>query len=152
LLAAAIATQNRAALLASGVLDGGNTRFSASTPLLSAAIQPDKIVMGDGILEGYKQVGLGDVAPQGIYAYEFAHHIKYDNGYIDEPIPRQNETTSAAEETRYPELMADAMAAYYLTHKRGGAMNQKRVEQFLQILLSDEFHDRFVEIYNTLID
>jgi hypothetical protein len=29
--------------------------------------------------------------------------------------------------------MADAMAAYYLTHKRGGTMNRKRVEQFLEV-------------------
>jgi hypothetical protein len=29
--------------------------------------------------------------------------------------------------------MADAYAAYFLTHSRGAAMNRKRVEQFLQV-------------------
>ena len=28
---------------------------------------------------------------------------------------------------------ADAMAAYFLTHKRGATLNQKRVEEFLQV-------------------
>ena len=194
-LATDIATQNRAALLASEVLDGGNhpifsfNAFAFSGPQFNI---PDKIVMGDGILEGYKQVGLGDVAPQGVYAHEFAHHIQYENGYFNDPIPG-SATPDAAEGTRYTELMADAMAAYYLTHKRGAAMNQKRVVQFLQaffqigdcafldpnhhgtplqrmaaaefgfalareaqkqghILPSEEFHDRFVDIYTTLVD
>ena len=39
----------------------------------------------------------------------------------------------APEQTRYTELMADAFSAYYLTHSRGGAMNRKRVEQFLEV-------------------
>ena len=38
-----------------------------------------------------------------------------------------------AELTRHTELMADAFAAYYLTHSRGASMNRKRVEQFLQV-------------------
>lgn len=29
--------------------------------------------------------------------------------------------------------MADAMSASFLTHKRGAAMNRKRVEQFLEV-------------------
>ena len=29
--------------------------------------------------------------------------------------------------------MADAYSAYYLTHKRGAALNRKRVAQFLQV-------------------
>ena len=40
---------------------------------------------------------------------------------------------SAAEQTRYTELMADAFSAYFLTHKRGGTMNRKRVAEFLQV-------------------
>jgi len=88
----------------------------------------DKIVMGDGILEAYASIGFGDVAPQAIFAHEFAHQIQFENEYFDDLGK-----VSSAERTRYTELMADAMAAYYLTHKRGGAMNQKRVEQFLEV-------------------
>jgi predicted metalloprotease len=86
--------------------------------------------MGDGILAGYEAVGLGDVAPQGVYAHEFAHHIQIENDYFNDPVPA---ATTVAELTRYTEFMADAMAAYYLTHKRGAAMNRKRVEQFLEV-------------------
>ena len=35
--------------------------------------------------------------------------------------------------TRYTELMADAYSAYYLTHKRGAAMNRHRVAGFLEV-------------------
>jgi hypothetical protein len=32
--------------------------------------------------------------------------------------------------------MADAFAAYYLTHKRGAALNKKRVAQFLEVFFN----------------
>jgi predicted metalloprotease len=87
-------------------------------------------VMGDGILEGYQVVGFGDVAPQAIYAHEFGHHIQFENGYFEnDNVPGDTD----AEFTRYFELMADAYSAYYLTHKRGAAMNRKRVAQFLEV-------------------
>jgi hypothetical protein len=121
------------AVAGSETLNGGNhplfsfNAFAFSTDVLPI---PDKIVMGDGILAGYEAVGFEDVAPQAVYAHEFAHHIQYENGYFDDPVPG---ATTVAELTRYTELMADAMAAYYLTHKRGGTMNRKRVEQFLEV-------------------
>jgi hypothetical protein len=123
----------REAVLASELLDGGNhalftfNAFAFSAP--GSGI-PDKIVMGDAILEGFKVLGFGDVAPQAIFAHEFAHHIQYENDYFEDAVPG---ATTQAELTRYTELMADAYAAYYLTHKRGGTLNQKRVEQFLQV-------------------
>ena len=193
-VAQALAEENREALLASEVLDGGNhplfsfNAFAFSGPEFGI---PDKIIMGDGILEGYRVVGLADIAPQGVYAHEFAHHIQFENGYFNDPIPG-SATPDAAEQTRYTELMADAMSAYFLTHKRGAAANRHRVEQFLQvffqigdcaftnpghhgtplqrmaaaqfgfqvadearkqghILTSEEFHNRFVEIYENLV-
>ena len=51
---------------------------------------PDKIVMGDGILEGYTALGFGDVAPQAIFAHEFAHQIQYENGYFDDSVRRSS--------------------------------------------------------------
>lgn len=86
----------------------------------------DRIVMGDGIMLGYEEIGLGDVAPQGILAHEFAHHIQFENGYFENVDPDDQ-----PEATRRTELMADAYAAYYLTHKRGATLNWKRVQQFL---------------------
>lgn len=99
--------------------------FAFTTGTAPTAI-PDKIVMGDGILLGYDALGFGDVAPQAIFAHEFAHHVQFENGYGLESV-------DAAERARFNELGADAMAAYWLTHARGAAMNRKRVEQFLAV-------------------
>ncbi|QCX38306.1 hypothetical protein FF125_07620 [Aureibaculum algae] len=88
----------------------------------------DRIVMGDGILMGYAAIGLDDVAPQAILAHEFGHHIQFENGYFIDVAEEDQ-----PEATRRTELMADAFAAYYLTHKRGATMNWKRVEQFLEV-------------------
>ena len=54
-----------------------------------------------------------------------------DIGQTREPAARFG--TVGAERTRYTELMADAMAGYFLTHKRGAAMNRHRVAQFLAV-------------------
>jgi hypothetical protein len=87
----------------------------------------NKIVMGDGIMAVYDDLGFGDVAPQAILAHEYGHQVQFNKGYhLANP-------GSAAEATRFTELNADAMSAYFLTHKRGAALNQKRVEQFLQV-------------------
>ena len=90
-----------------------------------------KIVMGDGILQGFQALGYGDVAPQAILAHEFAHHIQFQKGYFENGSPEDQ-----AEATRRTELMADAYSAYFLTHKRGLAMNWKRVQQFLQVFFN----------------
>jgi hypothetical protein len=132
-LARAFAEIVRDAVLADPALNGGNHPIFSFNAFAFSDFNgpiPDKIVMGDGILAGYEALGFGDVAPQGIYAHEFAHHIQYENDYFDDPVPG---ATTVAELTRYTELMADAMAAYYLTHSRGAAMNQKRVAQFLEV-------------------
>jgi hypothetical protein len=134
-LAQALAQQNRTALLASEILDGGNHPLFSFNAFAFSDFEgpiPDKIVMGDGILAGYDAVGLGDVAPQGVYGHEFAHHIQFENDYFSDNIPG-SATPNQAERTRYTELMADAMSAYYLTHSRGAALNKKRVAQFLQV-------------------
>lgn len=109
---------------------GNNSFFTFNAFAYSGSLSPDKIVMGDGVLAAYQSMGFGDVAPQAIYAHEFAHHIQFEKGYFNDPIVAGLTTP---EKTRYSEMMADAMAAYFLTHKRGAAMNAKRVEQFLTV-------------------
>jgi hypothetical protein len=118
-------------------VNGGNhplftfNAFAISAPELGIS---DKIVMGDGILDAYKVIGYDDVALQAIFAHEFGHHIQYERHYFDELPPGANPATvDQAELTRYTELMADAFSAYYLTHKRGAALNKKRVAEFLQV-------------------
>ena len=78
---------------------------------------PDKIVMGEGILEGYDAIGMGANAPDVIHAHEFAHHVQYELGVFALPVP---------EETRRIELMADAFGAYYSSHARGATFQAKR--------------------------
>jgi hypothetical protein len=88
----------------------------------------DKIVMGDGIIDGYRAIGYEDVAPQSVLAHEFGHHIQFQlNVFGGAPSP---------ESTRRTELMADAFSAYYLSHARGAAMQWKRVKQFLQVFFN----------------
>lgn len=130
--AAVFAELVRDALLQSQTLNGGNHSlfsFNAFAASFGGSF-PDKIVMGDGIMAGYEALGFGGVAPQAIYAHEFAHHIQFQNGYFDDPYATEGD---AAEQTRYTELMADAMSAYYLTHKRGATMNKHRVAEFLEV-------------------
>lgn len=80
---------------------------------------PDKLVFGDGFLQAMDDLGLGDVGPRVVMGHEFGHHIQYELGLFD-PVP-------SPEATRRTELMADAYAAYFGVHKRGLALNKKRV-------------------------
>ena len=88
---------------------------------------PDKIILGDGLLEGYTAVGFKDIAPQAVLAHEFGHHIQFQLNLIEFGGP---------EGTRKNELMADAYSAYYLSHARGASMQWKRVQQFLQVFFN----------------
>jgi hypothetical protein len=83
----------------------------------------DKIVVGDGVLEGFRSIGLGDVAPQAILGHEFGHHIQYQQGLRDSDLP-------APEATRRTELMADSFSSYFLAHKRGTNMRWIRIKHF----------------------
>ncbi|WP_347158067.1 hypothetical protein [Pontibacter chitinilyticus] len=89
---------------------------------------PDKIIMGDGIMEAFGAIGYGDIAPQAILAHEFGHHIQYQLNLFG--------TTRGPEATRRTELMADAFSAYYLSHARGASMQWKRVQRFLQVFVN----------------
>ena len=84
---------------------------------------PDKIVMGEGLLEGYDAIGLGDVAPDLIHAHEFAHHVQFELGLLDDA------GEPSAEATRRTELMADAMAGYQAAHVRASTFRNKRLAE-----------------------
>ena len=119
----------RDALLASKTMNGGNYAFwTFNAVSFRAAGVGNKIVMGDGLLEGYAALGFSDVATQAIFAHEYGHQIQAERGYFDDLGD-----VSAPEATRYTELMADAMSAYFLTHARGEALNRFRVQEFLNV-------------------
>jgi hypothetical protein len=123
------ATAVRDALLASTTMNGGNYAFwTFNAVSFRHPAVGKKIVMGDGILEGFGTLGFADVAPQAIFAHEYAHQIQYENNYFADVA-----TLDGPEQTRYTELMADAMSAYFLTHARGEALNKFRVQEFLDV-------------------
>ena len=97
---------------------------------LNFGLLPDKIVMGDGILDAYAELGLDGTASDLIYAHEFAHHVQYELQAFGPYTP---------EATRRTELMADGFAAYYLGHARGARFRHDRLEE--NLLSSREIGD-----------
>ncbi|GAA1689162.1 hypothetical protein GCM10009745_37630 [Kribbella yunnanensis] len=85
-----------------------------------------RIVLGDGVLDGFAKVGLGDVAPRAILAHEFGHQVQFADNLMRTDLP-------APEASRWAELMADAFSSYFLAHARGGAVQWKRAQQFSQV-------------------
>jgi hypothetical protein len=83
--------------------------------------KPARVILGDGLLQGLAALGLGDVGPRVVLAHEFGHEVQFATN----TIPEEEDPDPAA--SRQAELEADAYAAYYLTHSRGGAINAKRV-------------------------
>ncbi|HKH94379.1 MAG TPA: hypothetical protein VKA54_21415 [Gemmatimonadaceae bacterium] len=122
----------RSSLLHSRTMRGGNWAFwtfNAVSFRTTDNSLPPKIVMGDGLLEGYAAIGYGDVAPGSIFAHEYAHQIQFERGYFDD-LPDE---ATPPERTRYTELMADAYSAYYMTHVGGAHANPERVHDFLEV-------------------
>jgi hypothetical protein len=127
--AAAEAREIADTVTASPALDGGNNplftlnafAFSAevdSNPLVADV--PDKLVIGDGMLDALEFMGIGKVGSQVVLAHEFGHHVQFENDLLASPLP-------GPEATRRVELMADAFATYFATHARGLSLNAKRV-------------------------
>ena len=89
------------------------------------------IVIGDGIVDMLAEVGLDPkVVWSSILAHEWAHQIQFKNyGIFAYPVPP---FIGTPESTRMTELEADFITGYYLTHKRGGTYNWKRIEDVLQ--------------------
>lgn len=90
------------------------------------------IVIGDGIISIYEEIGLDPkIVWSCILAHEWSHQIQFLNfGSFEYPIPPFIETP---ESKRMIELEADFNTGYFLTHKRGGAYNWKRVEEFQSV-------------------
>lgn len=85
----------------------------------------DKIIMGDGILAGFRALGLGDVAPNAVLGHEYGHHIQYERDLFDSPL-------TGPEATRRTELMADSFSSYHASHLRGDRLRWTRTRQVLR--------------------
>ena len=111
-----------------GLAGGGSPIFTLNAfafsgagdpdPVISAL--PDKLVFGDGMLDALGAIGVGDVGPRAVLGHEYGHHVQYDKDLFNSPL-------TGPEATRRTELMADAFGTYFVTHKRGLALNAKRV-------------------------
>ncbi|MFI6757739.1 hypothetical protein ACIBF5_01155 [Micromonospora sp. NPDC050417] len=86
---------------------------------------PPKILVGDGILEAYGNLGLGNIAPRAIVAHEYAHHVQYVRGLFASEL-------TGAELARRAEMMADAYAGYFLAHVRGAGLDRGQTKQVNQ--------------------
>ncbi len=88
------------------------------------------IVIGDGIVSMLAETDLDPkVVWSGILAHEWGHQMQFQNaGNWQYPLPI---FVGTPESTRMTELEADFLTGYYLTHKRGGTYNWKRVEDVL---------------------
>ncbi len=97
------------------------------------------IVLGDGIIDLLVKTGLEDkIVISSILSHEWAHQIQFTNinnwqypieAFPPTPDPESGEDIAA--NTRMTELEADFFTGFYLTHKRGGTYNWKRVEEVL---------------------
>ncbi|HEX6660094.1 MAG TPA: hypothetical protein VF065_18515, partial [Ilumatobacter sp.] len=107
--------------------DGNNPIFTLNAFAFSGVDEtdpffrsiPDKLVMGDGVLDALDWIGIGDVGSRVVLGHEFGHHIQYENDLVESALP-------GPEATRRTELMADSFATYWGTH-RGLSLNAKRV-------------------------
>lgn len=88
---------------------------------------PAKIIICDGLLQGFDELGYRDTAPQSILAHEFGHHIQYDLGIL-KPGMKLTQKIS-----RRAELMADAYAAYFLAHTKGAAMQLNDLQEVAEV-------------------
>lgn len=87
------------------------------------------IVIGDGIVQMLSETGIdSEIVWTGILSHEWAHQVQFNNYETWYPV--------GAENTRYTELEADFLSAYYMTHKRGATYNWKRVEQFFELFFN----------------
>jgi hypothetical protein len=100
--------------------------FAYPGAVIPGFVVPKMIVMGDGVLEGFKAIGYSDVTAQAILAHEYGHHVQFQDDLFASDL-------TGSEASRRTELMADSFAAYFLTHARGDALQYKRIQQFDQV-------------------
>lgn len=84
------------------------------------------IIMGDGVTMFHEAYDLDGAGPDALFFHEFSHHIQIAMNFTELNIERTPELT------RYIELMADALAAYFAHHPRGASFQAKRILDLLE--------------------
>jgi hypothetical protein len=97
--------------------------FSIPLFILVNETFPSLVMLGDGILDYFASLGLGEVTNDVVHSHEFAHILQsiivFENsGHdIDRFVDLMFNVTGT--ESRKIELKADASATYFLAHERG---------------------------------
>jgi hypothetical protein len=79
-------------------------------------VLPNKIIMGDGVMQAFEVLGTGKVSAEAILAHEYGHQNQYADNQMAGSLP-------APQASRRIELMADAYSSYFLAHPQGEALN-----------------------------
>lgn len=111
---------------ASTTLQAASPAFSLGAFTVAPEVYPglpDKIILGQGFVQAYADLGHEVVAGPFILAHEFGHVAQIAAGQWD-TLPE------TMEQNRRLELMADAAAGYFSSHPKGLSRHNMRVDQF----------------------
>jgi hypothetical protein len=108
-----------------------------------ADLGDNSILIGEGLLQFFESIGGDDAAPDYALAHEFGHHVQIGlklSEFIQGNGP---------ESSRYIELMADTMAAYFRHHSRGASFNTRRIMEVAKAAFSvGDCQNPFFEVFD----
>lgn len=93
------------------------TMNAVATTTSGKTFNKNSIILGDGVLQFLYDTGLEATGPDFIHSHEFAHHVQFE---LDLAVPPGQNIVN---DDRRKELMADALAGYWLAHDEGANMN-----------------------------
>ena len=123
-------------------------------PLAGYGQVPDKILIGDGLIDYYEALILEGtyfdhqwevIGLDMILAHEVAHHVQFDSF----AGPNYGHSMDTAV---YKELMAYAMGGYFSTHPRGSALGGKDVDSAFSVAFNTETCDFWKATHHGTID
>ena len=100
------------------------TMNAVATKTSGKTFNKKSIILGDGVLQFLFDTGLGKNGPAFIHSHEFAHHVQFE---LDLAVPPGHHVVN---DDRRKELMADALAGYFLAHDKGANMNYEEISDF----------------------
>lgn len=100
------------------------TMNAVATTTSGRTFNKKSIILGDGVLQFLFDTGLQKTGPDFIHSHEFAHHVQFE---LDLAVPPGHNIVN---DDRRKELMADALAGYWLAHDLGGNFDFNEISEF----------------------